>query len=401
MKNSIKKFFACILSILLLIDIVAPVCVFAKEKEGRYNYNEVVNAGKDTGYTKTTEIKRDDPHYNWSLGSFIVGGFSAQEKSEEDTPVFLKNEGDKITLWFRLDQNIKKLNGDKNLKISEDKNGYDEYFKTEKQNFGKGTLIIRHTDSENEKTSPTIYTNYLEANTSKDAITEVVVLEEGDYEVALDYEIKESSFAIFGWEPIVKYHNYRIFFEFSVRNGNCIIFPRDVKTQSELTNEVSTENGFFIDMANSKYLDVIVKKEVLNEGSTGLVEDTRFNRPAKDGEQFTEEGIYTITATNNYTDQSTQKKIYVGTNDVLKAHVATGFTVEEINNQLSLGATISENGKLISPENKSDIDIEVSIDNTVFIVAGVAAVVVVIIVVVVAVSVKKKKRIISKEDEWV
>ena len=46
------------------------------------------------------------------------------------------------------------------------------------------------------------------------------------------------------------------------------------------------ENGFYLDLANSQYLDINIKKEVLNEVSEGLVEDVRFNKPAKDGEQF-------------------------------------------------------------------------------------------------------------------
>ena len=36
-----------------------------------------------------------------------------------------------------------------------------------------------------------------------------------------------------------------------------------------------------------------IKKEILNVGQDEL--DTRFNRPAKDGETFTDEGVYTIT----------------------------------------------------------------------------------------------------------
>lgn len=109
-----------------------------------------------------------------------------------------------------------------------------------------------------------------------------------------------------------------------------MVFPFDVLTGQELTNSVFTENGFYIDLANSRYLNIDIKRVILTEGVDGLVEDTRYNRPAADGEKFTEEGIYTITATNQYTNVKTEKKIYVGNNSLLKAHVVTGLSIEEI-----------------------------------------------------------------------
>lgn len=72
----------------------------------------------------------------------------------------------------------------------------------------------------------------------------------------------------------------------------------------------------------------------------------RFNRPAKDGDQYTEEGIYTITVRNKYTEQETVKKIYVGTNGVLKAHVVTGLSIQDINDLVSDGATINADGTI-------------------------------------------------------
>ena len=36
-----------------------------------------VNAGKDTGYSKTTVIKEKDIHYGWDLGYFTLGGYTS------------------------------------------------------------------------------------------------------------------------------------------------------------------------------------------------------------------------------------------------------------------------------------------------------------------------------------
>ena len=237
----------------------------------------------------------------------------------------------------------------KTLIIYNDENGYDEYFGIGKTGFGRGTLIIRHTDYQNSKSEPIIYTNYLEANTSTGAAVQVELFEEGDYEIALNYEIRKANLDIFGWDTLPTYFNYRIFFKFSVRNGNCMVYPFDIATGDELNNTALTENGFYLDLAKSRYLDIDVKKETLNEGSDGLVEDTRFNRPARDGEQYTDDGIYTITVTNQYTNQQTIKRIYVGTNKVLKAHIVTGLPISEITYQLSNGASISPDGTLIPP----------------------------------------------------
>lgn len=120
----------------------------------------------------------------------------------------------------------------------------------------------------------------------------------------------------------------------------------DTATGSELTNSSMTENGFRLDLAKSRYLKVNIKREVLKDSADGLVEDTRFNGPARDGAQYTDEGIYTITVTNAYTGQFTVKKIYVGTNNVLRAHMTTGLSIPEINNLVAQGATISDDGTI-------------------------------------------------------
>ena len=189
---------------------------------------------------------------------------------------------------------------------------------------------------------PQLFTDYLSAITASGADTTVQLFEEGDYEVALDYEIKDQSNKL-----APQYGNYRIAFNFSVRNGNCMVYPFDVATGAELTNTAVTENGFYLDLALSRYLDINVKRETLAEGATGLTEDVRFNRPARDGEQYTEEGIYTITVSNRYTGQQTVKQIYVGTNKILLAHMVTGLSIEEVREQIAKGAQIAEDGTII------------------------------------------------------
>ena len=132
-----------------------------------------INTGHDNGFSGNKTIDRNDPHFGWDLGTFVINGYT-RDTRDGDTPVFLKNVGDKVTLWFRLNQDIDCLNGDSKLTISEDTNGYDREFEIPPTDFGRGTLIIRYTNEQGVAEEPVIYTNYLAANTRTGADTKVV-----------------------------------------------------------------------------------------------------------------------------------------------------------------------------------------------------------------------------------
>ncbi len=314
-----------------------------------YNLGKRVRVADFEKYYGEQPITEDDPHKDWSLGQFFVGGYTDDMPDSNGNVVFLKNVGDQITLWFTLNENIDCLRGKENLSVTADGDGYDQYFEKGPMDFGRGVLFVKHTDR-NNNIEITTYTNFLEANAVVGADTKVRLFEEGDYEVALDYEITDN-------QLIDKIYHYRISFKFSVRNGNCMFYLFDKETGSELSNSTMTENGFRLDLAKSEYLHVTIKREVLKDSADGLVEDTRFNGVAKDGAEFVEEGIYTITATNDYVKEPTIKRIYVGTNNVLRAHMVTGFSIHEINDLVAQGATISDDGTIqlanITPETEA------------------------------------------------
>ena len=343
---SFRRFLGITLAIILL-GTLNPMQIEAAKASDRYYMGETVNAGKDKGYSKTDAIDKDDVHYNWVLGEFYVEGHTREVLDDEGNPIFLKNVGDEVTLWFDLQQDITELNGNDKLYIYEDSNGYMEKYGLEKSNIGKGTLIIRHTNYQNKTGEPQIYTDYLSAKKSEGADTEVILCEEGDYEVCLLYEVKNDGFLFFD-----AYSNYKIEFKFSVRNGNTMVFPFDVATGQELGNSSFTENGFRLDLAKSRYLTIDVKRDVWTEGADGWTTDTRFNKPAADGEEYVDEGIYTITVKNPYTNAVTEKKIYVGTNSILKAHVTTGLSIEDIETLLDNGAIINEDGTITTQSNE-------------------------------------------------
>ena len=307
----------------------------------------VVNTGHANGYSGHNELEYGDVHYGWELGNFFVSGYTRETANNDGTPVFLKNVGDQITLWFNLEEDIDALNGDDDLVVVDDSNGYDQYFQINKTDMGRGCLIVRYTDEKGIKHEPEIYTDYLSANASTGADTIVRLFEEGDYEVALNYEVESVPRELLGFDIIPEYHNYRIFFKFSVRNGNCMVYPFDIETGAELSNEAITPNGFKLDMAKSRYLTIDVQKSVVTEGSNGFTEDVRFNRPAKDGDEYDEEGIYTFSVNNLYTGESTTKRIYVGDSDYMKALAKNKISVSELNELLAEGMDVMPDGTIV------------------------------------------------------
>ncbi len=333
MKRNSKTFLLIMLAFTMLSPKVLADNDGTASSDNAYVFSgtTVVNTGKDNGFSKRYPIDKDDPHYGWSLGDFYVTGFTSYNIEQDGTVVFLKNAGDKVTLSFDLQQSKTMLNGDDDLELHYDTKAYDEYFQTKVYQHSMGLLIMQKTDYQNKKEDPIIFESFLEDAKQK-SDKEVQLCEEGDYEVALDYEIEVDG-SYFGILDKDTYEDYRISFNFKVRNGNCMIFPRDL-AGNELTNESYSQDGFFIDFAKSRYLRINVKYMVLVEGQNGLVEDVRYNRPAADGEQYTQSGIYEIDIENLYTSQTMTKTIYVGDDPVIKMLAIEGKSLEDVNKEL-------------------------------------------------------------------
>ncbi|SEA49691.1 hypothetical protein SAMN05216349_11460 [Oribacterium sp. KHPX15] len=315
-----------------------------------------ISTGVDNGFSGNEKIDKNDPHFGWELGTFIINGYT-RETMYNNKPIYLKNVGDKVTLWFKLNQDINKLNDNDALSISEDSNGYDQVFGVKQTNFGHGTVIIEFTDHEGKTHDPVIYTNFLEANAHTGADTRVQLFEEGDYEVTLDYEIKNDPRKLGPVSVVPTYTNYKISFGFSIRNGNCMFYPFDITSGNELSDNAITTEGFKLDMAKSRYLNIDVTRTTLKSNSDGLLnEDIRFNRPAKDNDSYSDEGIYKFTVTNLYTGATTTKTLYVGTDKYLKALSKNNIKLEDLNSRISEGFTVEEDGSLTAPIIETEAD---------------------------------------------
>ncbi len=252
----------------------------------------VVKTGLDNGYYNVLEIGKDDPHFGISIGKFYVSGFSGVTSQDGEHFIFLKTVGDDVQLHFELTQDIDMLGGDTAVTINPDVGDYDKQMGVAPTDFGRGTLIVRFTDYQNNTGEPQVYTDFLSAKESGTAHTVISLNEEGDYEAVLDYEIRKDTRILGTAATTSACTNYRIHFIFSVRNGNCMVFPFDLATGEELKNTSIAPNGFKLDLAYSRYLTINVNLSTLTEGAAGTVKDIRFNRPARDGEEYTQEGIY-------------------------------------------------------------------------------------------------------------
>jgi len=323
-------------------------------QQPRRELGVTVKTEKDTGYTGVLEIDKNDPHFNMDIGVFTINGYT-RETSEDNVPVFLKNVGDNVTLWFTLNQDITCLKGDETLSICEDTNGYELHsnpkLSVPQTNLKHGALIVRFTDYEGNAHAPVIYTDFLAANSRTGANTKILLREEGDYEISLIYEIEKDNIQVGSVKTAPSYTNYKINFTFKIRNGNTMVFPFDSVTGRELSDGEMTPNGFRLDLAKSRYLTIDVQREVINVGRDGtLTTDVRFNRPAKDGTIYSDEGIYTVTAHNLYGNgQPTVKTFYVGTNKYMIAMSQQGYTLAELNALIREGATVEADGTITMP----------------------------------------------------
>lgn len=105
MKHRNRRFLIGVLSALGLLALIPQTDALAAENM-QYYIGEPVNTGKDNSYSGSGEIKKDDPHFGWSIGEFYVDGFTRVVDEDTECPVFLKNVGDTVTLWFSLEQDM-------------------------------------------------------------------------------------------------------------------------------------------------------------------------------------------------------------------------------------------------------------------------------------------------------
>lgn len=149
--------------------------------------------------------------------------------------------------------------------------------------------------------------------------------EEGDYEVALDYEVQDSELT----HITSKFGNYRIFLRFSIRNGNCMVYPFDLLTGAELQNTSVAEAGFSLDLARSRYLDINVRRAVLVERRTASSRMSASTAPRRTA-TATRRRASTPFRSATDTRVNPQQNDFVGSQELLETYVRNGFSLERL-----------------------------------------------------------------------
>ncbi|MDO4479024.1 MAG: hypothetical protein Q4B73_08335 [Lachnospiraceae bacterium] len=337
------------------------------DKTNAYAFSDVYRADSPDGFELKEGTKKlldsDDPHCDWNVGRFYISGYTGKNTEDSDCPVFFKTPGDKVALWFNLEQELDSCNKTADIQVYKTPSGSDIEFGTLRiDKFGRGALFVRKTDNLNNSERQ-IYTNYLEASATVGANTRVDLFEEGDYEISLDYQLHFDKPFVFGLTT-TKTLTYKMPFKFKVRNGDISAFIREVDTGAFISNANVAENGFYIDLANSKYLDLSIEREAYVDSLDGPVLDTKTSVVAKEFREYKDEGIYTVTVENKATGKTIEKKVYVGDEDVLKVHVATGMPLDEIKERMARGAVINDNGQLIDISKGTELEENASAETT-------------------------------------
>ena len=168
-----KIYFVLFLFVMLLV----PILNVETEEKTIYDGSNVQKT--DNNYDNAEQVKVGDRQQGWTLGDFIVSDYSSHLSDSSGNDIFLKKIGDKITLSFDLQQNIKKLNNNDNFQIASIKNANLVNPTLKGKINGLGTLVVQMKEPSGKLEKAKVYKNYL-SGVNKNANTEVITLEEGD-----------------------------------------------------------------------------------------------------------------------------------------------------------------------------------------------------------------------------
>ena len=195
-----------------------PATAWADEPaEDAYVLGETVNTGTDNGFRGTDALRKGDPHFDWELGRFSVTGYARVEEGADGVPTFVVAPGGGVALRFQLDQDIEALNLDPALSVNRDENGRDAEFDVPEQNLGRGALIVSRAPAGGEPAAPEVTLDFLGGTAVRGQAVDVGTFGEGDYRVALDYELREDVLNLLGISILPSFTDYRIAFSFNVR----------------------------------------------------------------------------------------------------------------------------------------------------------------------------------------
>lgn len=296
---------------------------------------------KDNTYGEFEPMENGDFQYGWELGDFCLSGFAGKD---EDV---YERERKRVKLSFELKQDITRLNGQADLSVTRDKNGSDRKFETLPHDMKHGELLVKHKNALGQIQPVIHYTDFLAALAYPNAQTTIDFVEEGEYEVHLNYALKRKSF-----NPIGNTQYYQLSFSFKIVNGNCMPFIRENQTLNELEGDVVlAPSGFQISTGGAHFVKLEAQWYALYQDKNRLETNIKRHWTIGNGNKITDEGLYIITAScrNN---KKTVKTVLVGKSKEINAYkryftIDRLHTLAEINKQLQKGYyAIADDGEI-------------------------------------------------------
>ncbi len=368
------------ISILLLLPnkIIAKAETVSANNGNSYSWAQLNSCVDGSGYSNPKTLSVGDPLVGVNVAEIKLSNFSSTTVKDGER-CFLKTVPDVPVLSIDLKTDLKNIgNTGSWLNFDGDSRVPSLSYVGE---IGEGLLIIKYKDY---KGKTTIYpvANVFKKLQNGGSFTPAFFGQEGSYQISLLFETSRvvSETRVWDFWPF-KYHyqknygfnNYRIDAQFEIRNANAQVFAFDSKGNELLSGAVCQQ--FTLDFANSRYLQIIIKREIAVSNELMESSDVRFNSVGVDKRTYDTPGVWTITARNEITGESTIRRILViDSNDTEEANalkVATSKKYSEFSslNVKNNNEEVNTSNEKIVSENKDGIVVTIIVSATVVVIA--------------------------------
>lgn len=279
-----------------------------------YSYSQLMSCADGSGYANPKALSVGDPLVGVKVAEIKLSDFSSTTVKNSKR-YFLKTAPDVPVLSIELKTDLNNLGGSSAWVNDDGDTRIPDYGFV--GSIGYGWLGISHTDYQGKVQTVAIRDVFKKVQ-SGSSFAPAWFGSEGSYKVSLCFEAKRQTGTYKNWhhpfyytnDPTYGYTNYRIDAQFEIRNANAQVFAFDSKGNELLSGSVC--NQLTLDFANSRYLQINVKREI-TVGSNELMEstDVRFNSVGVDKRTYSTPGVYTIEAYNDVTGAKTTRRILV------------------------------------------------------------------------------------------
>lgn len=342
-----------------------------------YSWSQLNSCVDGSGYSNPKTLSVGDPLVGVNVAEIKLSNFSSIT-NKDGKRYFLITVPDVPVLSIELKTDLSNLGGSGAWVNEDGDSRIPDYGFLGK--IGEGWLGISHTDYQGKVQTVCVKDVLKKINNT--SFTPAWFGSEGSYKISLCFETARVSSREkewknpfkYVWKNTYSYNNYRIDAQFEIRNANAQVFAFDSKGNELLSGAVC--NQFTLDFANSRYLQINIKREVaVNSNELMESTDVRFNSVGVDKRTYDTPGVWTITARNEVTGVSTTRRILViDSNDTEEANALKEATSKKYSEFSSLNVqhnneSVNTNNENTISENKDGIVVAIIVSATVVVLA--------------------------------